>query len=185
MHDLKASKRRGRGAIVVAVSAGVLVAVGAGAAWALSVTKQEPLDVSASYVIRVGVNESKAQRLFRVGQAVLATECAGSIDNGAFAVGGKALTITNTGSDPILVWDNEGVNPVGGSPGPITLAPGDEEAFGVVGVAATVNDNGTGGLLPLTVLDQTGRSATGTYSFWYDADSPSKGTCVISAQMGG
>lgn len=172
---------------IAAIVVTTMLFAGMGVAWALNVSRQRAVSVSASYTIKVGVDESHEQLLFRVGDAVVGTECFAGQDppeTGVFSVGGKALTVTNTGSDPIMVWDVEGLGTVG-SGGPAVIAPGDSEAFGLVGVGTTVNDPGFGGLLPITILDQHGRSASGTYSFWYEAKAPADGTCVISAQMRG
>lgn len=182
-----APSRYSRAAVTGIVAVAVLL-VGLGVAWASSATRQRAISVSASYTIRVGADEYRQQRLFQVGDAIVGTECFGGIDppgSGDFAVGGKSLTVTNTGSDPIMVWDVMGLGTVGPPSGPVVLGPGQSEAFGLVGVGTTVNDPGFGGVLPITILDQRGRSATGTYSFWYEAKPPADGTCVVSAQMHG
>ena len=179
--------RYSRSAIAGIVVAMVLFA-GMGVAWALNVSRQRAVSVSASYTIKVGMDENHEQTLFRVGDAVVGTTCFAGQDppeTGVFSVGGKALTVANTGSDPIMVWDVEGLGTVGTPDGPAVIEPGDSEAFGLVGVGTTVNDPGFGGLLPITILDQHGRSASGTYSFWYEAKPPADGTCVVSAQMRG
>ncbi len=169
----------------------VLVTVCSGIAWALTGTRGKRVSVSASYTIQVAAGESKEQVLFTVGDVAVATECAAWWEfPDVFMVGGKAGTVTNNGADAVLLVVGEGGAPIAAGTPVQTLPPGDGEAFGNVGGAATNNDRGSGGLLPFAILEQGGTSASGTLSFWYDVpDNPNNvdplGTCVITAQMHG
>lgn len=182
---------RSRGVVVTVSTVVVLALAFGGVAWASSVKKGKRVDVSATYTIRVAAGESKEQQLFTVGDVVVATECAAWWDApGVFMVGGKAGTVTNHGSDDVLLVIGErGAEAVApGSPVQV-LPPDDSEAFLNVGGAATNNDSGGGGLMPFAILDEGEVSATGALSVWYDAPADPIadpfGTCVVSAYMKG
>ncbi|HEX2089306.1 MAG TPA: hypothetical protein VHI54_05145 [Actinomycetota bacterium] len=184
--------RLSRRAVVAVVSVVVLMSALGGAAWALSVTKGKKIDVSATYTISVAGGEGRAQHLFSVGQVAVGTECFAALDEDeSFAVGGKAGTVTNNGPDPVLLVVGHTSDFAADGTQVSVIEPGDSEAFGQVGLAATSRpgEEDSGGLMPFTILDRDGASASGILSFWYHvSDSPAADpvrTCVVSAHMGG
>ncbi|GAA3173021.1 hypothetical protein GCM10010531_28200 [Blastococcus jejuensis] len=174
---------RRRAGLIAAGAAAVLAAgTAGGVAWARDgIEKSKGYDVSTTYHVTVAPGETRDVAWPRLGDVRLGSECTAGEDTtaGTWGVGMKALTVTNTGTDPVVVsWEGEQTR---------WLAPGESDAFFAVGeVHNETTPDPRAGTFDMSVLATGGTSASGTIAWTGRFDTTAHtGTCTFSLNLHG